>query len=191
MRTKKKQLIWAGVLNFALAALLIYTVVAIAFNIDGVADYTIALIESSYGFEVADNMLTTIYIYMIANVVADIAFGIVYIVFAHFSLEKFIKRRTLLLVITFINVVVGTSIITLILVLCAAFSEPKQNVPQTFKDLDEQYNNVNNTTTINDSEKFYAVSEKITNLKQRYNSKKITEEEYKAELIKIMDEANK
>ena len=191
MRTKKKQLIWAGVLNFALAALLIYTVVAIAFNIDGVADYTIALIESSYGLEVADNMLTTIYIYMIVNVVADITFGIVYVVFAHFSLENFIKRRTLLLVITFINVVVGTSIITLILVLCAAFSEPKQNVPQTFKDLDEQYNNVNNTTTINDSEKFYAVSEKITNLKQRYNSKKITEEEYKAELIKIMDEANK
>ena len=49
----------------------------------------------------------------------------------------------------------------------------EKTYPQTFKDLDEQYNNVNNTTTINDSEKFYAVSEKITNLKQRYNSNSI------------------
>ena len=176
MKTKKKLLIWGSVVNFIVAAFSLYCVIAITNNINGVQDYVIAIIKQSFQEDMVEGFLNLLNTYYIVDVICNLGFGIIYLVYANYSLEKFNRSKRSLLVLTVISVLFGLNLITLILVLFALFGESRRDVKAQVPD---------------DSDKFYVLAEQITILKTKLQNNEITEEQYKTELSKIIGEQTK
>ncbi len=183
MKTKKKLLIWGSVVNFIVAAFSLYCVIAITNNINGMQDYVIAIIKQSFQEDMVEGFLNLLNTYYIVDVICNLGFGIIYLVYANYSLEKFNRSKRSLLVLTVISVLFGLNLITLILVLFALFGESRRDVKA------EEV--INNAQVPDDSDKFYVLAEQITILKTKLQNNEITEEQYKIELSKIIEEQTK
>ena len=169
MKTKKKLLIWGSVVNFIVAAFSLYCVIAITNNINGVQDYVIAIIKQSFQEDMVEGFLNLLNTYYIVDVICNLGFGIIYLVYANYSLEKFNRSKRSLLVLTVISVLFGLNLITLILVLFALFGESRRDVKA------EEV--INNAQVPDDSDKFYVLAEQITILKTKLQNNEITEEQ--------------
>ena len=181
MSKKKKLLYWAGIINFVIGAFLIYCVIALAYNIGGVKDVVNEYVTQSYPQEALESILSLVKTYFIVNIVADISFGVVYIIYGNYSLEKFKKSKTSLLILTLINIIIGMSLISLVLVLIAVFNDSNDYYVQP-EPVTENTNKVDS---------FYNLAEEVGKLKQQLKNNEITEEQYKEELNKILEKQAK
>lgn len=183
MALKKKLLIWGSVFNFIVAAFSLYCVIALATNLNGLKDYLQEFIKVYYSPDMIGDILNMVNIYFVIDIVCNVGFGIIYIVYSNYTLEKFNRSKRSLMTITIINVLFGLNIITLVLVLFAMFSGNE-------RDLDAQMA-IDNAKAPADSDKFYALAEQITVLKNKLANGEITEEQYKTELNKLISEQAK
>lgn len=180
MARKKKLLIWGSVINFVVAAFSLYCVIALATNLNGMHDYIVEFIKQYYSADMVQGVLNMVNTYFIIDIVCNVGFGIIYIVYSNYSLEKFNKSKRSLMVLTTISVLFGLNLITLVLVLFAIFSD-------NGRDLEAQAV-IDNATAPTDETKFYELAEQITILKNKLANGQITEEQYKQELSKIIGE---
>lgn len=184
MKLKKKLLIWGGVISILFTAFLLYCFVMLVNNVGGIKDSVMEVLNLYYGAQSGTDMFNFALADFAATMVCNGIFGIICFVFSGYSIEKFTRQKRLLLILTILGVIFGLNFITLILILFAAFNEAARDL-QTIHINSETVNNVV------DENKFFDVAQKITILKTQLTNGEITEEQYKAELNKIISEQAK
>lgn len=176
MKKRKALLLWAGIISFVCAAIFIYSLVAITYNINGILEIVSELVDAMYP-ELTENYLSLIKTYLIVAIIADIIFGVIYIIYSRYSTQRFEKSKTSLTVFTLINILIGMNLVSFVLVLIAQFvSEPLPLPENTLQPSEAEIK----------TDAFFNVTEQISVLKKKLENNEITEEEYKEILHKLI-----
>lgn len=216
-KSRRFFLICAGLLTLLMSAIFIMTFVFVLIDFDGLKQYLIEQIQQNAmasGSMSVNSFVNFTLIYIMVSAIIGIVFAFVYFKYSRFTYPQFINAQKSLLILSIINLIVGFNIASLILVLITFCIKPSDaeisNLKQLVKNLKEitpsigqsqstsltpsqqemlknismqNPNNVKNDVFVNVNQ----IQIELTELREKFNRKEISEQVYQHELNKLLE----
>lgn len=216
-KSRRFFLICAGLLTLLMSAIFIMTFVFVLIDFDGLKQYLIEQIQQNAmasGSMSVNSFVNFTLIYIMVSAIIGIVFAFVYFKYSKFTYPQFINAQKSLLILSIINLIVGFNIASLILVLITFCIKPSDaeisNLKQLVKNLKEitpsigqpqstsltpsqqemlknismqNPNNVKNDVFVNVNQ----IQFELTELREKFNRKEISEQVYQHELNKLLE----